>query len=366
MSRSPAKSLDRLDGRAPACESFGAAIECENLVKRFDDVAAVDGVSLKLPQGQVLALLGPSGCGKTTLLRLIAGFERPDSGRIAIREREVVGASTWIAPDKRRIGFVFQDYALFPHLSVQRNVAFGLKGRRDAASRAGKMLELVGLESAGDRLPHELSGGQQQRVALARALAPDPDVILLDEPFSNLDAALRRQVRHDLMHILSATGKTAIFVTHDQEEALNVGTSIAVMNHGRLLEVGSPHDVYLSPQSHEAAQIVGAANFLPAQCQEGRARCALGNLEVARTCPGGPMSVLLRPEAIALAKATAGSVGAEATVESLQFHGNHQHVFVRLAEGTSLRVRTDPRQEFHVGERVVARAAEPVITLAER
>jgi iron(III) transport system ATP-binding protein len=207
-----------------------ATVICQELYKSFDGVPVVHEVSLRVAPGHILALLGPSGCGKTTLLRLIAGFEGLDHGRITIAGQVVADGRFHLPPEKRRVGMVFQDYAIFPHLNVGQNVAFGLgKGEQ---RRTAEMLSLVGLEGLGEKMPHELSGGQQQRVALARALAPQPAVLLLDEPFSNLDAALRHEVRHEVRALLKQNKATAIFVTHDQEEALFMGNEVAVMNQG--------------------------------------------------------------------------------------------------------------------------------------
>ena len=221
----------------------GRRVRCRGLTKIFGAVRAVDDMSLDVDPGEIVALLGPSGCGKTTFLRLIAGFERPDAGSVLLADEEVAGPGRFLPPERRRIGMVFQDYALFPHLSVADNVAFGLARRRrlsargahrDAAESVGRLLALVGLEGLGARLPHEISGGQQQRVALARALAPAPAVVLLDEPFSNLDATLRAEVRAEVRGILREAGATAVFVTHDQEEALSLADRVAVMRAGHL------------------------------------------------------------------------------------------------------------------------------------
>lgn len=342
------------------------AIQCSDLTKRFGPIVAVDGVTLEVEEGETLALLGPSGCGKTTLLRLIAGFERPDAGRIAIHERSVVGPGTWVPPDRRHIGFVFQDYALFPHLSVGRNIAFGLKDRAKKRARVKEMLNLIGfVESQADRMPHELSGGQQQRVALARALAPDPDLVLLDEPFSNLDASLRLQMRQEVDRILKAAGATAVFVTHDQEEALNLGSTVAVMSRGRILEVATPRGIYLDPQSREAAEIAGSVNTLRGESTGVTIKCALGQLPLARPCRTGPMDVLLRPESIELKPAVGEDDGrdAEGTIRRLDFHGSHLHVLVALAGGEKLRVQVDPGRRFQIGQRVSVSVPGPVIGL---
>ncbi|MEZ5341122.1 MAG: ABC transporter ATP-binding protein [Acidimicrobiales bacterium] len=206
-------------------------------------------VSLSASKGEVLVLLGPSGCGKTTLLRLIAGLDRPDGGRIAIGGSTVAGDGAWVPPEKRQVGMVFQDWALFPHLTVGQNVAFGLKGQADSNDRVAEMLGLVGLAPLADRLPSTLSGGQQQRVALARSLAPSPRVLLLDEPFSNLDAGLRTQLRGELRSLLRSLGITAVFVTHDREEALELGDRPAVFRDGAIAQVGDPVTVYAAPVS---------------------------------------------------------------------------------------------------------------------
>lgn len=350
------------------------AIQCEGVTRRFGGVPAVSGVTFRAPRGSILALLGPSGCGKTTLLRMIAGYDRPDEGSITIRGRAVVGPKVWVEPEKRHIGFVFQDYALFPHLSVAANVAFGVRGtsRAERRERVLRMLALVGLEASANRMPHELSGGMQQRVALARALAPDPDVVLLDEPFSNLDAGLRRQIREDVHRILRAARATAVFVTHDQEEALSLGDLVAVMSQGQILEIGAPRELYLNPRRRETAEIIGAVNKLRGESLGVTVRCALGQLPVAKPCRTGPMEVILRPEAIQLrpfspyAMEPGRDLGSHAVgeVEALQFHGSHQHICVRLTTGERLRVRVGPEQFFKVGQSVVARAPEPALCFA--
>jgi iron(III) transport system ATP-binding protein len=224
-------------------------LSCSGVTKRFSQTVALDGFNLHLRKGTILALLGPSGCGKTTALRVMAGFERPSSGEVWVGGRQVAGARTWIPPEKRSIGMVFQDWALFPHLDVWRNVAFGLQ--KDDSDRVREVLKLVDLEGLEDRLPHELSG----------ALAPSPRVILLDEPFSNLDATLRASVRAEVRSVLRAAGATAIFVTHDQEEALSMADQLAVMVAGRVVQIGAPHEVYGMPADRRVASLVGDANF---------------------------------------------------------------------------------------------------------
>jgi len=224
---------------------MGTAIRLEGVTKRFGDVSAVRDASLDVAGGEILALLGPSGCGKTTLLRTIAGFERPDAGTIEVGGRVVAGAA-WAPPEARGVGMVFQDYALFPHLTVAENVGFGL-ARRDRATRVPALLALVDLCGLGARYPHELSGGQQQRVALARALAPAPRVVLLDEPWSNVDPQLRAELRAEVSAVLRPLHVTAILVTHDREEAFSVADRIALMRDGSIVQVGTPEELYFAP-----------------------------------------------------------------------------------------------------------------------
>lgn len=243
-------------------------LQLNEITKQFNQskVPAVANVTLTLVQGDLLGLLGPSGCGKTTLLRLIAGFERPQSGTIAIAQRMVASQNLWVPPEQRSIGMVFQDYALFPHLTVAENVAFGLRSaQKHHGGRVTSLLELVGLTGLEKRYPHELSGGQQQRVALARALAPQPALILLDEPLSNLDVQVRLRLREELREILKATGTSGVFVTHDQEEALAIGDRVAVMHQGKLEQIGTPEEIYTRPNTRFVAEFVTRANFLPAQ-----------------------------------------------------------------------------------------------------
>lgn len=333
------------------------AIRCVGVAKRFGSVAAVDGVDLALVPGRLLALLGPSGCGKTSVLRLIAGCEVPDRGTIEIGGRVVVGPGVHVPPEKRRVGMVFQDYALFPHLSVARNVAYGLAKGSERAARVDAMLSLVGLFGLGDRMPHELSGGQQQRVALARSLAPQPDVLLLDEPFSNLDAGLRARVRLEIREILRAAGATAIFVTHDQEEALSLADEVAVMLRGRVIQVAKPEELYWSPATREVAAFVGEANLLPGEAHDGYVSCELGAWRVARQLVG-KVEVMLRPESIL---AVADEEG-PARVISREFFGHDQMLTVQLATGARLRCRLGPESAPPVGCRVRLEVRHAVVT----
>jgi len=280
------------------------------LGKAFGAVTVLDGIDLSVPAGSLTVILGPSGCGKTTLLRLIAGFERPDRGTIALDGQTVCDARQQLPPERRRIGYVAQEGALFPHLSVAENIGFGLpRAARHDRARIAALLDLVGLDAdLAARGPHQLSGGQQQRVALARALAPEPRVVLLDEPFSALDASLREGTRRAVAAALAAAGATAILVTHDQDEALSLGTQIAIMRGGRLAQVGSPATLYAAPTDRDVANFLGDATFLPATVRAGRASCALGELPLRAPVPDGPAELMLRPEQITIGPAQAGGI----------------------------------------------------------
>ncbi|HEX6036533.1 ABC transporter ATP-binding protein [Longimicrobium sp.] len=286
-------------------------LRLENLTRRFGDTVAVDGVSLEVPAGEFLTLLGPSGCGKTTTLRMIAGFEHPTSGRVVLGDRDV----STLPPQKRDVGMVFQNYALFPHLDVWENVAFGLKSRGDRRDTLGPKVEralaLVEMAPYARRKVQALSGGQQQRVALARALAPEPPLLLLDEPLSNLDAALRERTRDELRALLKQLGMTAVFVTHDQEEAFALSDRVAVLNRGHLQQVGTPEALYASPVNAFVASFLGRANFFPATVDSvegdraavrvGGARWTARLADDAPRAAGAPARVMVRPEALELA-----------------------------------------------------------------
>ncbi|SMC04622.1 ABC transporter ATP-binding protein [Rubrobacter radiotolerans] len=324
-------------------------VRLEGVERSYGPLRAVDGLSLTVERGEVMALLGPSGCGKTTTLRLIAGFERPDSGEISVSGETVAAPGRFVPPEKRRIGMVFQDYALFPHVNVAKNVAYGLRANgKKARGRVEEVLSLARLDGLGERMPHELSGGQQQRVALARALAPEPEVLLLDEPFSNLDAALRVKVRREMREILAEAGATTVFVTHDQEEALSLADRVAVMFDGRAAQVGDPESLYHAPATREVAAFVGEANFLPASVGEGVARCALGEFP-AEGLAEGEGEVMVRPEDLSLVE---GDGGSPATVLGREFFGYGQFVKVRLADGEVATCRASGRLRLGRGDRV--------------
>jgi len=328
-----------------------SSITCVDLHKSFDEVHAVDGFSLHVDAGDTVALLGPSGCGKTTTLRLIAGFERPDSGTIRADEKVLTGPGVFVPPEKRRVGLVFQDYALFPHYDVAGNVAYGL-GRGADPERVEEVLEMVGLGGLAGRPVNELSGGQQQRVALARALAPSPELVLLDEPFSNLDASLRAKVRDEVREILQSQGVTSIFVTHDQEEALSVADTVAVVNDGHVEQVGTPEEVYSRPATRWVAGFLGEIEVLPGVASEGTVSCDLGTISGSSDLVG-EVDVLIRPESLAIDTIAPSNHAAQsAVVVSRRFYGHDQMLELRLDSGRLVRARRLGFPAWHPGDRV--------------
>jgi iron(III) transport system ATP-binding protein len=327
-------------------------IELADLSLRYPGGSqAVDRLTIAVAHGEILALLGPSGCGKTTILRLIAGLERPDHGQIVIRGQIVAGPGVFVPSEKRGVGIVFQDYALFPHLSVEENVGFGLFAWESAARRRRvvEVLELVELDGVARRQPHELSGGQQQRVALARALAPAPAVILLDEPFSNLDADLRAQMREEIGRILRYTSTTTIFVTHDQEEAFGIADRVGVLHHGRLEQVDVPERVYHAPATPFVARFVGAADFIQGGVRGGRIETELGAFPNAPgLTEGSVVEVMIRPDDIDFT----GDPRGEATVVGRLFRGSDNLYRLRLPSGNVVHSVQSSTTVHPVGQRV--------------
>jgi iron(III) transport system ATP-binding protein len=332
------------------------AIICHGLTKSYDGTPALNGFDLTVHQGTIVSLLGPSGCGKTTALRSIAGFESSDAGTIRIGGRTVFGSGVDVAPEKRRVGMVFQEYALFPHMTVDRNIAYGLQGE-DASSRVGEVLDLVGLDGFGGRMPHELSGGEQQRVALARALAPKPEVVLLDEPFSNLDAPQRDRMRREVRQILIDAGATAVFVTHDQEEALSIADVVTVMRDGAIVQAGTPTDVYSRPGDPWTASFLGDSVFLDGMAEiGGKVATALGEIQ-SETAERGPVTVMVRPEWIIPHPDPDGN----ATVVDREYFGHDQMLLIERPDGTTVTSRVGARPDLSRGDRVTLSIDEAVV-----
>ncbi|HYF28159.1 MAG TPA: ABC transporter ATP-binding protein [Baekduia sp.] len=326
-----------------------ATVQVDHVTKRFGSTTAVDEASLTVLSGEFVALLGPSGCGKTTLLRLVAGFERPDAGSVRIAGTPVAGGGPFVPPERRKVGMVFQDYALFPHLTVAENVGFGVP-KRDRPARVAEALALVGLPDLHRRYPHELSGGQQQRVALARALAPEPQIVLLDEPWSAIDPLQRGQMREELAAILRGAGTTVLLVTHDQEEALALADRVALMRDGKVVQVDAPERLYHEPADRWSAEFVGAANVL-----DGGRAAALGAV-----CDDQAREVIVRPELVGLTLREDGA----AEIVGREFRGHDVLYRVRLADGTELWSQRPSNEAVALGQRVdVALHAGPVPVL---
>jgi len=304
------------------------ALALEALTHAYAAVPVLREFSLTLEPGEIACLLGPSGCGKTTVLRLAAGLEPVQHGRILINGKTVAVPGAGLPPERRRVGFVFQDFALFPHLDLVANIAFGINGDRAAAEA---WLRRIGLPDRARDHPFNLSGGEQQRVALARALAPRPSVMLMDEPFSSLDAGLRREVRRQTLALLRETGITALLVTHDPDEAMAMADRIAVMRAGRLVQVGAPEEVYRRPVDRFVARFMGEVNFLPAIAQSGRAETPFGASRAERFADGTRVVVMVRPEAV-----RADPSGVPATVIEAQRVGGLADVRARLGDGTEI------------------------------
>lgn len=322
---------------------------------------AVREVSLRANPGEMLVLVGPSGCGKTTTLRLLAGFERPDAGTISLGEQILDGPGVHVPPERRGIGIVFQDYALFPHLDVLGNVAYGLKSRSKAerTSRAMEVLAEVGLRDLAQRRPHDLSGGEQQRVALARALAPQPQVLLLDEPYSNLDTHLRHQLREQLRQLVQTTGIAIVLVTHDQEEALHLADQLAVMDGGRVIQSGPPEEVYHAPRTRFVATFLGGTNLIAGIADGLIAQTPLGRLPL-RVDTHGECWLSVRPEAIVLVGIDPGLPQGE--VVDRRFSGSEQQLHVQCGE-LLLDVRLASDSPLRPGDRVSVQVAGPAVVV---
>ncbi len=344
------------------------AIRATRVRKTFGAAVAVDDVDLVVEPGTLVALLGPSGSGKTTLLRMIAGFEVPDAGTVEVDGQLMAGPDGWVEPEDRRVGMVFQDGALFPHLTVDGNVRFG----QPDAERATAALDLVGLADRGRSYPHELSGGERQRVALARALAMGPRVVLLDEPFAALDAGLRVALREEVAAILRDAGATAVLVTHDQQEALSLADQVVVMRAGRVEQAGPPEEVYARPATRWSAEFLGAADVLPGSAAGGSVQCVLGTF-VAPAGVEGAVEVVVRPESLVLAArsgsgpgsgpGSAAAAGPAAVVRGRSFYGHDQLVRVELEGGLVVQSRVIGAAPWRVGDEVRLEVVGPVSVL---
>jgi len=329
-------------------------LSLRNITCSYDDRKVVSDVSMHVNAGSLICLLGPSGCGKTTVLRAIAGFQTLDEGEILINNRSVSLPGYTLPPEKRRLGMVFQDYALFPHLTISENVAFGLRHLPTPNSRATveAMLEIVGLSDLGDRYPHELSGGQQQRVALARALAPQPDLILMDEPFSNLDVELRERLSDEVRHILKKQGITAVLVTHDQQEAFALGDQVGVMRDGRLLQWDTPYNLYHEPNCRFVADFIGQGVFLDGTLSApDTVKIEVGEFRGNRAYDwevGSNVEVLLRPDDVV----PDADSPLKATVAQKAFKGAEILYTLELASGSRLLSLFPSHSDHRIGEHV--------------
>jgi iron(III) transport system ATP-binding protein len=322
----------------------------------------VRNLSLSVTEGEVLALVGSSGCGKTTTLRMIAGLESVDNGCIEVAGALVAGPGRHVPPERRRIGMVFQDYALFPHLSVGGNVGFGLGRGSEQRRRIEEVLDLVGLAGYADRMPHDLSGGQQQRVALARALAPQPQILLLDEPFSNLDPELRVSVRSDVRNILTEAGATAVLVTHDQEEALSMTDQVAMMIRGEIVQIASPQQIYDAPVSPEVARFFGDSYVIRGEASGFTADTEIGRIELSIPLDG-PVDIVLRAETLRIVPAQPDDAHAVAVIRR-EYFGRYQALALQLRSGGVVRATTGTELEFRTGDHVRLSAKRPQIAFS--
>jgi iron(III) transport system ATP-binding protein len=344
-----------------------SAITCKGITKSFGGFPVHQGLDLEVPDGTVVTVLGESGSGKTTLLRMIAGFERPDAGTITIDGQVVDSADRFEPPEQRRIGYVAQEGNLFPHLTIAKNIGFGLPRRERGSGRVEELLDLVGLGGLGKRYPHELSGGQQQRVALARALAPRPDVILLDEPFSSLDAGLRASLRFDVMRILREQRATTVFVTHDQQEALSVADLAGIIDGGQIRQFATPETLYSRPANPDIARFLGEANIVPGTASAYAVDTAFGQLSLVdgNTAPAGPAVVLIRPEQVRIQPHNGKQCKpgqATGRVLHREYYGHDCIVLVSTAdEEHPLRVRCSGHSPVQVGDTVLMSAQGDVI-----
>jgi iron(III) transport system ATP-binding protein len=338
------------------------AVTLDGVRLAFGSVLALDDVSLQVERGEILFLLGPSGSGKSSLLRIVAGIERPDRGRVCLSGVEVDGPHRFVQPEERQVGMVFQDYALFPHLTVAANVAFGLKGsRRERSRAAGSLLDRLGVSRYADSYPHMLSGGERQRVALARALAPQPRVLLMDEPFSSLDGQLRDRVREETLDLLREIGTTTIVVTHDPQEAMRAADRIALLRGGRLLQCGTVDELYTSPASAFVAGFFGEINELCGTCERGCVDTVLGSFAAPHVADGTPVRVCIRPQHLCLSETPTDLRGRVVTTRML---GESERVVVEVQGADALlSLRVFGRSRVAAGDAVCLRVDTPHIVV---
>jgi iron(III) transport system ATP-binding protein len=356
VSAEPPEDSSGPDGEAAA---GAASVEIDSVLLAFDGDPVLRGLSLEVRPGEVMALLGPSGCGKTTLLRVVAGLEEPEAGEVRMSGRLLTSPGKVVAPEKRDVAMVFQDWALFPHMTVAENVGFGLpRGQRRSSPLIARTLDLVGLGGLGERMPESLSGGQQQRVALGRALAQRPAVLLLDEPFSNLDPTLRGRVRSDVKEVLREVGVTTVLVTHDRDEAFVLGDRVAVMRDGAISQVDTPEALYLRPRDEWVADFVGELNVVDGMARGTRVDTALGELDPANPCEGR-VRVGVRPEQLRL-EPDSGVEAPMGVVEQVEYHGPRTGYRVRCSSGV-LRAELSGPPRLSVGDAVRLAIDGPVL-----
>lgn len=332
-------------------------IECRNLTKSYGELEAVSDFNLHLEEHEFLSILGPSGCGKSTLLRLIAGLEVPSKGQVLLEKLEISGKKIILPPERRKFGMIFQDFALFPHLSIEKNIAYGVNGSRsEKQKRVLELLKLVSLQHLASKMPHQISGGEQQRIAVARALAPRPRLILMDEPFSNLDYKLRLQLRREIRVILKHEGVATILVTHDQVEAITFSERVLLMHKGKLVQAGTPEEIYQQPQTLWASSFVGEANHLKVEWEETSLKSSFGFLDVPAEIGKETRILMVRPEDFILESAPDGE--ANGVVKTVEFSGAAQTVGVELKSGETIQVSGSPHLLWNL--------EDPVKITAER
>jgi len=332
-------------------QSSNSYLVVEGIQRRFGHVTALDGISLSVSRGEIICLAGQSGCGKSTLLRVVAGIEKPDRGCVRLDGREISGPHAYIEPEERNIGFMFQDYALFPHLSVSDNILFGLKrlDRRTARDRCDEIIAKLGLQRLAKRFPHMLSGGEQQRVALARALAPQPQILLMDEPFSNLDRGLRDGIRAETIGLLRELGTTVIMVTHDPEEALSTGDRVVLMRSGKIVQAGTGSDLYDRPASAYAAEFFCTFNKVQGACWNGFLETPLGRFEAPGFADGDKATVYIRPHCLQL---NCEGDGVDCTVIDCALMGEIEQTVLSVAAlSAPLKIRSTQRQRLRSGDK---------------